>query len=140
MLQRRKQESKNINIYLIDNIKVDIVNYHYPWLKSPHFEDGLILANTTDVAAMKLSAITGRGTKKDFIDLFFLLKDYKFSDIINFYKQKYSDGSVFLVLKSLLYFDDAEESNEPIIMLSGETWENIKATIKQTVESYLKTI
>ena len=60
--------SKNIHIYLINGIKVDIVNYTYPWLEDVIYKDGLRLASNLDVAAMKLSAITGRGSKKDFID------------------------------------------------------------------------
>lgn len=79
---------------------------------------------------MKLSAITGRRTKKGFIDLFFLLKDYAFKDLISFYKQKYPDGSVLLVLKNILYFDDAEHDDEPITMVSNESRENVKKLIK----------
>lgn len=65
------KKSKNINIYLINDIKVDVVNYHYKWLENPIIKDDIVLAGKKDIAAMKLSAITGRGTKKDFIDLFF---------------------------------------------------------------------
>jgi len=62
---------------------------------------------------MRLSAITNRGSKKDFIDLFFLLKHYKFEEILGFYSEKYHDGSIFLVLKSLSYFDEAESEPMP---------------------------
>lgn len=62
------QQTENIHIYNIGNIKVDIVNYPYPWLKPPLKMDGLNLGAIEDIAAMKLSAITGRGSKKDFID------------------------------------------------------------------------
>ncbi|MFA7232362.1 MAG: nucleotidyl transferase AbiEii/AbiGii toxin family protein [Victivallaceae bacterium] len=65
------KKSKNINIYTINGIKVDIVNYPYPWLKDTLVEDNLKLANIEDIAAMKLAAITNRGTKKNFVDLFF---------------------------------------------------------------------
>ncbi len=64
----RLQKSENINIYLINKIKVDIVNYPYKWLEEAVIEDGLVLADKQDIAAIKLSAITGRGSKKDFID------------------------------------------------------------------------
>ena len=130
------KNSKHINIYLIDNIKVDIVNYHYKWLENSIIENELILADKKDIAAMKIAAITGRGTKKDFIDLFFLLKHYKFYEIINFYKQKYHDGSLFMVLKSLLYFVDAEEDDKPEMIIS-EKWLTIREFIKRTVEKYI---
>ena len=76
------QKSKNINIYLLNNIKVDIVNYPYPWLENEKLEDDILLADIKDIAAMKISAITGRGTKKDFIDLYFLLKHYTLKEIL----------------------------------------------------------
>lgn len=68
------QKSENITIYSIEGIKVDIVNYSYPWLLATKVEDGIRLAHLEDIAAMKLSAITGRGTKKDFIDISHILQ------------------------------------------------------------------
>ena len=85
---------------------------------------------------MKLAAITGRGTKKDFIDLFFLLKYYSLKEILNFYKQKYHDGSEFLVLKSLSYFADAD-TDEALNMLKLANWEKVKSFIKKTLNDYL---
>jgi len=131
------KKSDNINIYSINNIKVDIVNYHYKWLADPRTEDGLILAQEKDIAAMKLAAITGRGTKKDFIDLYFLLQKYALSQLLDFYSQKYHDGSIFLVIKSLSYFDDAEPDKEPV-MLKHVKWEDIKNHIVSELSKYLK--
>jgi hypothetical protein len=131
------KKSQNINIYLIDGIKVDIVNYHYKWLNAPISIDGLLLADKKDIAAMKLSAITGRGTKKDFIDLYFLLQYYKLEEILNFYKQKYYDGSTFLVLKSLSYFSDAD-GDESLKILKPMNWNNVKKFIEQKLQEYNK--
>jgi hypothetical protein len=131
----RLKKSENINIYTINGIKVDIVNYHYKWLEKPIIEDNLILADKKDIAAMKLSAITGRGLKKDFIDLFFLLKHYNLKQMLGFYNQKYYDGSIFMVLKSLSYFDDANNDESPV-MLKQENWENIKEYIRNALKLY----
>jgi hypothetical protein len=60
---------KSINIFLLNGIKLDIVNYPYTWLHEQVIQDGLRLAHLEDIAAMKLGAVTGRGTKKDFFDL-----------------------------------------------------------------------
>ena len=130
------KKSENINILLIDYIKVDIVNYHYPWIEKPINEDNLVLAGQKDIAAMKLAAITGRGTKKDFIDLFFLLKRFSLKEILTFYNQKYKDGSEFLVLKSLSYFDDADEDEDPIMLIPYD-WSEIKNRIKNHLKEYL---
>ncbi len=130
------KHTQNINIYIINGIKVDIVNYHYPWIGSVITEDFIRLGSKQDIAAMKLAAITGRGSKKDFIDLYFLLEEYTMMDMLKFYNQKYSDGSIFMVLKSLVYFDDAEKDPEPI-MLKPLQWQDVKIRIKKEVERYL---
>lgn len=120
----------------IDGVKVDIVSYSYKWIDKPVLEDGIVLAGIKDIAAMKLSAITNRGTKKDFIDLFFLLQKYALSEILGFYQQKYADSQLFTVIRSLTYFEDAESDPMPL-MLAPVNWPQVKLTIQKTVEAYL---
>lgn len=129
------QQTENIHIYSIDSIKVDIVNYPYPWLKPALNIDGLLLATIEDIAAMKLAAITGRGSKKDFIDLYFILQRFNLAEILEFYSEKYPDGSVFLVLRSIAYFDDAEEELMPK-MLIDISWEEVKRAILLNLKKY----
>ena len=132
------KKSKNIFIYLINDIKVEILNYPYPWIEDEVLEGEVRLAGKKDIAAMKLSAITGRGYKKDFIDLYFLLKEYSLKTMLGFYNQKYRDGSEFLVLKSLTYFEDAEKNEMPL-MIRKVNWTEVKDSIIKSVNSYLKT-
>lgn len=122
------KQTENIHIFLINTIKVDIVNYPYKWIENPVVQDHIILADKKDIAALKLAAITGRGSKKDFIDIYFLLKEFSLHEMLKFYDKKYPDGSKFLVLKSLLYFNDAEMEVSPE-MLTKVSWEEIKETI-----------
>jgi predicted nucleotidyltransferase component of viral defense system len=100
-------------------------------------EDSFQLANIKDITAMKLSAITNRGTKKDFIDIFFLLKEFSLAEMLDFYSQKYRDGTEFLVLKSLSYFDDAEEEEMPMMFYNLD-WTAVKNHICTTLNNYLK--
>lgn len=131
------QKSKNILVYLINGIKTDIVRYKYPWLEDKQIIDGIRFAGRKDIAAMKLGAITGRGTKKDFIDIWFLLKEFTMKQLIEFYLKKYADGTEFLVLKSLGYFDDADNDPMPV-MLSDVDWIPIKDGIKSALTDYLR--
>lgn len=126
------KKSKNILIYAINGIKVDFVNYSYPWIAEGKEIDTIRLAAIEDIAAMKLNAIAGRGSKKDFIDLFFLLKDYSLKELLSFYSRKYSDGSLFLVLKSLAYFTDADRQAMPV-MHDSTSWATMKEAIKKEV-------
>ena len=127
------KESKNIKIYQIDGIKVDIVNYsRYPWIDNPVPEDGITLAGIKDIAAMKVAAIIGRGTKKDFIDLNRLLQIFSLKEILDMYMQKYPDGSLFIAMKSLAYFEDAEADPMPF-MFDETDWDSIKANIREAI-------
>lgn len=58
------KESPHIHIYLVDGIKVDIVNYRYQWLDKPVVDQGIRMAGIKDIAAMKVTAVIGRGTKR----------------------------------------------------------------------------
>lgn len=130
------KKSKNILIYSVNGIKVDFVNYSYPWLKTPLVSENIRIASREDIGAMKLNAISGRGSKKEFIDLYFLLQEYSLRDLIKFFKDKYHDGSEFLVLKSLTYFEDADQDEMPK-MSKTINWEEIKSELRKKIKKYI---
>jgi hypothetical protein len=122
------KSSKNILITQINEIKVDFVNYTYPLLEKPFEIDGIRMLSKKDIAAMKLNAIAGRGSKKDFIDLYFLLNEFSLREMMDFYCSKYLDGSEFMVYKSLSYFEEANLQPEPK-MFKDFNWEICKQKI-----------
>jgi predicted nucleotidyltransferase component of viral defense system len=122
------KKSKNILITSINGVKVDFVNYKYPLLRDYIVINGIRMASKEDIAAMKINAIAGRGSKKDFIDLYFLLNEFSLTEIIDFYLQKYFDGSKFMAIKSLSYFSDADIDQTPDIYLDFN-WETCKQKI-----------
>ncbi len=130
------QNTSNIKVWTINGIKFDLVNYPYPWLEEMITTKNLRLAGKKDIAAMKLAAITGRGARKDFIDIYFLLQEFSLGEMLRLYLNKYRDGSIMLVLKSLLYFNDAELEMESV-MLTPIKWARIKSTISALVEEYI---
>ena len=127
------KKSKNILICSVNGIKVDFVNYQYRLLESPLLEGNMRLVKKKDIAAMKVNAIAGRGSIKDFIDFYFLLNEFSINEMIGFYLQKYPDGSEFMVRKSLTYFDDADNEEAPI-MFQSITWKEIKKTILLNID------
>lgn len=123
------KETQRIRIYSVDDIKVDFVYYScYPWLAEVVLEDGIRLASTKDIAAMKINAIEGRGTRKDFVDIYILLQHYSLKEILEFYKAKYPNYSDFRALMSLTYFEDAEEQPMPK-MFDSTTWSDMQNVI-----------
>jgi predicted nucleotidyltransferase component of viral defense system len=126
--------SRSILQFTINQVKVDFVNYSYKWLEPVNEEDGIRFAGLKDIAAMKLEAITNRGTRRDFVDFYFLLKHFSLKQQLELYLQKYPDGSAFNVLRSLTYFNDAESMPMPK-MLIDTPWDQIKFTITEAVAS-----
>jgi len=122
----------------INKVKVDLVQYSHPLIDTVEVIDGIRMFSNKDIAAMKINAILGRGVKKDFWDLFELLKLYSLNDIINFYNQKYPNQQLLISIpNALTYFEDADDSPDPIGLL-GQNWEEIKEFIRARVSDFLK--
>lgn len=129
-------QSKFIIQAVIDGVKVDVVNYScYEWIDEPIIEDNIVLASARDIAALKVNAIEGRGSKKDFIDIYVLLQHYSLSEILDFYKQKYPEYSIFRALLSLTYFVDADNMSMPTMFIQ-DSWEDMKSEIMKVVNEY----
>lgn len=122
----------------INNIKIDLIAHKYPLVKDLLIDNNIRLYPMEDIAAMKLNAITGNGTRsKDFIDIYFILKNYTVEDIIGFYKKKYESRNLFHVIKSLNYFDDIEIQDWPkMIMEPNLSLDEVKKTITQGVKTF----
>jgi hypothetical protein len=87
---------------------------------------------------MKLSAAAGRGSKKDFFDIYELLQHFSFQDLLSSYQQKYTQVDPYHVIRSLSYFDDAELQQDPI-MLKDYTWNMVKSRLQQEIQLYVDT-
>jgi hypothetical protein len=59
-----------------------------------------------------------RATEKDYIDLYYIFKEYDLKTVLDVFKEKYHDTDINLVLKSLVYFEDIEM--EPILFSPGK--------------------
>ena len=130
-----RSEENTLNLH-IDNIKTDIITFPYPLLKPLNIIDNIRLMSIPDIAAAKLSAISNRGAKKDFIDMYFILKQYKLEEIFNFFEQKFNIKIGLHQIKSLVYFRDAERQPDAL-MLNDVSWNQVKVTITQIVDAYL---
>ncbi len=111
----------------IGETKFSLFYYKYPLLAKTHLLMGINLLDVKDLAAMKVAALGDRGTKRDFIDLYFLSKKYSLDEILEFYNQKYGDleDKIYHLVRSFDYFDDAEVDDLPQ-MLIPVSWEEVK--------------
>ena len=118
-----------------EGVKLDILKYQYAWLKPPSSQEGIRIATVDDIMAMKLSAVTKRGLKKDFYDIYFLLEEYPIDVMLANFKKKYSTEETYMVLKSMVYFEDAEDNENPVLLKEKKlTWEKVKKTIRKAVK------
>ena len=118
----------------INDIKVDIVDYQYPWLDEAIIEYGVRMATLKDIAAMKISAIGSRGAKKDFYDLYFLLDKYTIYEILGFFREKYAIKDIIHFVQSLTYFDDADKTEQPK-MFQKLPWKDVKKRIEKEIQN-----
>ena len=123
-------------ISTINQVKVDFIKFHYPFIRPFVILENIRMASIEDIAAMKLDAITGRGSKKDFYDLFFLLQHYSVTDLFSFYSEKYPHQTTFQVIRSLSYFEDAEIQPSPLVFDKTITWEVVKQKIIATIQGF----
>lgn len=132
-------ENGTVQSLRVNNVKVDLVNYPYPWLDDAIEEGNIRLAGLRDIAAMKLSEVANRGRKKDFIDVARLLDVFSLDQMLSLYKEKFSVSELSFPLRGLMYFDDAEEDPMPEMFDSNFTWENVKKTVVAATRKYVLT-
>lgn len=123
-------------LYLeIDGIVVSFFGYGYPLVGTPTEPDPNLLpfASREDIAAMKLAAIASRGSRKDFIDLWWLLsRHWSLAESLEFFEAKFATRDIGHVIRSLVYFDDAD-SEPPLRLLADIEWETVKRDLRDWV-------
>jgi len=132
---KEETEGPKTMVGLFNNIKFSYFNYPYALIKPPLKFLNVNLASKEDIAAMKLVAITGRGTKKDFIDLYFLAnKCFTFEKMFEFYDKKYHilSSNLFTLIKSLQFYFDADNKEMPE-MVEKIDWETVKKYFQKEV-------
>ena len=124
-----------LNTYL-DGVKLQFLLYPYRLIE-PLVEWGSTrLSSVIDIACTKLQTVGMRGSKKDFIDIYFILQHFSLPELLEYTKKKYaeSDYSETHILKSLVYFDDAEDQPMPR-MHQDVSWEQVMRSIIKAVKS-----
>lgn len=104
--------------------------YQYPLIFKTKKFSGVDLADPRDIAAMKIAAMADRGTKRDFIDLYFIFtveKILTLSETLKLYDRKFKTlrQNKIHVLKSLSYFEDADKEEMPN-MIKTVDWKKVK--------------
>lgn len=134
-----EKKEKNTLVGIFNNIRISFFTYNYPLLFSSKKIEGIFVADSKDIGCMKISAISSRGSKKDFVDVFFICqKIIPLSELLKLFEKKYRgvDYNMAHILKSLVYFDDAEKEPMPK-MLIKTSWKEIKKFFRKEVKKLL---
>lgn len=123
-------------------VKFSYFFYSYPLLFEPIVYAAVPLADLRDAAAMKVEAIAARGTRRDFIDLFVLMRDksWQMADLFAWYQKKYGGtrNTILHALKSLAYFVDADADDTPLVLLQPIEWTEVKQYFRDAVSGYVQ--
>jgi hypothetical protein len=120
----------------LDRIRLSFLKAQAPLLFQGTPYRGMQISDPRDIAVMKLVAIGGRGSRKDFVDLFFLLRSgMALETVMDLVRRRFTgiDFNDYHLLKPLVYFDDAESEPMPR-MLRRASWLEIKKTIVAEVK------
>jgi len=131
-----EKEDEDSLIGRFKGARISFLKYDYPCLFSFKDFQGIKVADSRDIGCMKISAIASRGSKKDFIDLFFICqKIISLEKLLKLFAKKYKsvNYNIMHILKSLVYFEDAEKDPMPK-MIIPISWKEIKEFFKREVK------
>lgn len=124
----------------INYVNVDFIAHRYPWIGEANCSEGISLASIEDILAMKINAITTSGQRsKDYIDVYFALEKFSLGELLVFYQKKYGQESRMPALKSLIYFDDVDTSDWPVLLKKHDlSWRTVKTKLEGEVSEILQ--
>lgn len=112
-------ESADTLYGVLDGVKISVMKYDYPLLEPLISFQNISIAGIKDLAAMKLDVIAARGKKRDFIDVYALAQTgITMQEMWQWFQKKYAtlNYNPMHILKSLTYFEDADQDPDPIFL------------------------
>lgn len=127
----------------LNKVKLSFLFYSQPLIYEPIIWRNIKIADYKDITAEKFKSISQRGRKKDFYDLYAVLQlKLSIEEACNAFKARFASSGInfYFVLKSLVYFEDAEEEPQPILLLKGREWEwkNVKKFFEKNIRNFEK--
>jgi hypothetical protein len=125
----------------VDGVPVSLIAYRYPLLEpaTPRAALPVAVAAIRDLACMKLSAIANRGAARDFWDLHAIVVATRqlLEHWLAEYRRKYPIEDIGHVVRSLVYFGDADAAPLPE-GLTEATWRAIRHDFETWTRALVK--
>ena len=124
----------------INNVHLSCFYYPYPLLEKLVDFQEIQIASCQDIAAMKILAISQRGKRRDYIDIYYLIQKIGLSTILSLTEQKFKEFDIYHGLRGLLYFIDADKDQEikRVEVFDKISWPQVKKYISNQVKSLHK--
>jgi predicted nucleotidyltransferase component of viral defense system len=118
----------NLLLRVGDALHLAFLSYGHPLIDEPEVLEGVRLASMRDVGLMKLDAVIGRGSRKDYYDLHAIARAHPLESLLDLASAKYPYARDFplMALESLLRFENADRDRQPD-MLSGTSWPEVRS-------------
>lgn len=124
----------------VSGVRVSLFHYPYVLLAPPvPSRSGVPLADLLDIACMKIVAVAQRGSRKDFVDLYHMaMAGTTVREAIAALPRKTPGISYSLIhlAKSLVYFDDAEEEPDPVMLVEHD-WRRVRRYFEAQADALL---
>jgi len=125
----------------LNGIHASLFFYPYKLLKKPLVWKNVSIVSAEDVAAMKLLAISQRGKRRDFIDMYYLIKMFGLESVVEMTEKKFPEFDVYNGLRGLVFFDEADKDREIRRIKAFRdrlSWRSVKISIQQKTFEYQK--
>ena len=112
---------------IVGRVKVSFFWYPQRLVRPVLRKGPLRIASREDIGLMKIGAIIGRGSRKDFVDLYEICRRIPLSRLLSLGHRKFSDSRDFTLqaLKALCFFEDAEKE-PPVVAVRPFSWDRVK--------------
>ena len=128
--ERDGQVIENVDgnlVLLVDDVRVGFFSYGYKLIEPFAQLENVNVASMLDIGLMKLDAVIGRGSRKDFFDLYIIAKKYPLEELLQAGARKYPTSRDFalMAVESFILFENAERDVQPELMIDV-TWDEVR--------------
>ncbi len=123
-----------------EDVRISFFRYRYPLVDEPVTVLDTLVVGLGDLAAMKIEAIGQRGSRRDFIDLYFICRSrMTLAEALEWHRRKFAglNINVMHLIRALVYFEDAEADPMPE-MLRLVSWPDVRRFFEQETQALFR--
>ena len=126
-------------VMIVNGVKASLFHYPYPFAEPTERFSGATVESIVDIAGMKLIAIVQRSARRDFVDLYTVLRTIPFRVVAHNAIQRFGTTLVEPVIigKALAWFADADAQPDPMYVGKPVQWSAIKQFFRFSVPQFV---